>query len=73
MTDKQALVALFKSTPKYANLKPSELQKLVNDAWSKRPKGGKKKEDEKKEFDGKKFVDNTLTEINSAYKKININ
>lgn len=73
MDDKQALVALFKSTPKYANLKPSELQKLVNDAWSKRPKGGKKKEDEKKEFDGKKFVDNTLTEINSAYKKININ
>lgn len=73
MNDKQALVALFKSTPKYANLKPSELQKLVNDAWSKRPKGGKKKEDEKKEFDGKKFVDNTLTEINSAYKKININ
>ena len=73
MTDKQALVALFKSTPKYANLKPSELQKLVNDAWSKRPKGGKKKEDEKEEFDGKKFVDKTLTEINSAYKKININ
>lgn len=73
MNDKQALVALFKSTPKYANLKPSELQKLVNDAWSKRPKGGKKKEDEKKEFDGKKFVDNTLTEINSAYKKFNIN
>ena len=73
MTDKQALVALFKSTPKYADLKPSELQKLVNDAWSKRPKGGKKKEDKEEKFDGKKFVDKTLTEINSAYKKININ
>lgn len=73
MTDKQALVALFKSTPKYANLKPSELQKLVNDAWSKRPKDGKKKEDKEEKFDGKKLVDKTLTEINSAYKKININ
>ena len=52
MTDKQALVALFKSTPKYADLKPSELQKLVNDAWSKRPKDKTKPKEEEDVFGG---------------------
>ena len=73
MSEKDALVALFNSTPKYKDLKPSQIEKLVVEALKKRPKSEKKKEDKKEKFDGKKFVDNTLTEINSAYKKININ
>lgn len=36
MDEKQALVALYKSTPKYANLKPSQIEDLVNDAMGKR-------------------------------------
>jgi len=36
MEEKEALVALYKSTPKYANLKPSQIEDLVNNAMKKR-------------------------------------
>jgi len=75
LNDRQALTMLLKGTPKYSNLDSKEINKMVRSALDNenRPKTKNKKEDKKGKFNGKKFVDDTLAEINSAYKKININ
>jgi len=59
MDEKQALVALYKSTPKYANLKPSQIEDLVNNAMKKRPK----KEEEPFEEDISRFQTDNIDDV----------
>ena len=59
MDEKQALVALYKSTPKYANLKPSQIEDLVNNAMKKRPE----KEEEPFEEDISRFQTDNIDDV----------
>ena len=75
LNDRQALTMLLKGTPKYSNLDSKEINKMVKSALDNenRPKTKNNKENKKEKFDGEKFVNETLEDINKAYKKIDIN
>ena len=62
MDEKQALVALYKSTPKYANLKPSQIEDLVNDAMGKRAP----KENEEFSEDVSRFQTDNIDDVESG-------
>ena len=62
MDEKQALVALYKSTPKYANLKPSQIEDLVNNAMKKRAP----KENEDFSEDVSRFQTDNVEDVESG-------
>ena len=62
MDEKQALVALYKSTPKYANLKPSQIEDLVNNAMKKRAP----KENEDFSEDVSRFQTDNIDDVESG-------
>ena len=65
MNEKDALVALFNSTPKYKDLKPSQIEKLVVEALKKRP------EKESNEFEEDICFKQTIDDVESGeFKKI---
>jgi hypothetical protein len=59
MNEKDALVALFKSTPKYKDLKPSQIEKLVVEALKKRPE----KESNEFEEDISRFQTDNISDV----------
>jgi len=62
MNEKDALVALFNSTPKYKDLKPSQIEKLVVEALKKRPE----KESNEFEEDISKFQTDNIDDVESG-------
>ena len=62
MNEKDALVALFNSTPKYKDLKPSQIEKLVVEALKKRPK----KESDEFEEDISRFQTDNIDDVESG-------
>jgi hypothetical protein len=62
MSEKDALVALFKSTPKYKNLKTSQIEKLVVEALKKRPE----KESNEFEEDISMFQTDNIDDVESG-------
>ena len=62
MNEKDALVALFNSTPKYKDLKPSQIEKLVVEALKKRPE----KESDEFEEDLSRFQTDNVDDVESG-------
>lgn len=62
MNEKDALVALFNSTPKYKDLKPSQIEKLVVEALKKRPE----KESNEFEEDISMFQTDNIDDVESG-------
>ena len=62
MNEKDALVALFRSTPKYKDLKPSQIEKLVVEALKKRPE----KESDEFEEDLSRFQTDNVDDVESG-------